>query len=154
MGPLPCDVGAITFASHTANTIGLIVAVPTKTFQRKNMKQDIQRRHATTRMSKIVTCGGLVYLCGQTSSGAPAQDVASQTREVLSRIDALLAEVGTDKSRILSATIYLKSITDFAKMNECWDSWVPQDCAPARTTVEASLAVESLLVEITITAAA
>jgi enamine deaminase RidA (YjgF/YER057c/UK114 family) len=118
------------------------------------MTQPIQRHHTNTRMSKIVQYGGMVYLCGQTSSGSPVHDVAEQTREVLSRIDALLSEVGTDRSRILTATIYLKSIADFATMNAVWESWMPQGCAPARTTVEAALAAESLLVEITIAAAA
>lgn len=117
------------------------------------MTSTIQRHHTNARMSKIVQYGGLVFLCGQTSSGAPVSDIGGQTREVLNRIDALLAEVAMDRSRILSATIYLKSMGDFAKMNECWESWVPTGCAPARTTVEAALAADSLLVEITITAA-
>ena len=118
------------------------------------MIQPIQRHHTNARMSKIVQHGGLVYLCGQTSSGSVAHDVADQTREVLSRIDALLSEVGTDRTRILTATIYLKSIADFATMNAVWESWMPLGCAPARTTVEAVLAAESLLVEITIVVAA
>lgn len=117
------------------------------------MTSPIQRHHTNTRMSKIVQHAGLVYLCGQTSSGAPAHDVTGQTREVLTRIDTLLSEVGTDRSRILTATIYLKSMADFAAMNEVWESWVTAGSAPARTTVEASLAAESLLVEITVTAA-
>lgn len=118
------------------------------------MTLDIQRHHTNARMSKIVQYQGLIYLCGQTSSGTPAEDVTDQTREVLARIDSLLAEVGSDRRKILSATIYLKSMTDFAAMNKCWEGWVPEGCAPARTTVEASLAAESLLVEVTITAAA
>lgn len=117
------------------------------------MTQTIQRHHTNARMSKIVQYGGMVYLCGQTSSGSLAHDVSEQTLEVLSRIDALLTEVGTDRKSILTATIYLKSIADFATMNTVWESWMPQGSAPARTTVEARLAAESLLVEITITAA-
>jgi enamine deaminase RidA (YjgF/YER057c/UK114 family) len=117
------------------------------------MTQTIQRHHTSARMSKAVKFGDLIFLCGQTSSGMPFADVASQTREVLGRIDALLAEVGSDRSRILSAIIHLKSMADFATMNECWESWLAGSPAPARTTVEAALAADSLLVEITITAA-
>ena len=98
--------------------------------------------------------GFFVSVCGPVFVGRTPHHLLEQTREVLSRIDALLAEVGTDRHRILTATIYLKSIVDFATMNTVWESWMPQGCAPARTTVEARLAAESLLVEITIAAAA
>src|SRR5450432_267045 len=81
----------------------------------------------------------LVYLAGQVAEDATA-DIGAQARSVLKRIDALLAEVGTDKSHILSATIYLADITDFPLMNAVWDAWVPQGHTPARATVEASLA--------------
>lgn len=118
------------------------------------MSHTIQRHHTSARMSKIVRFGDLIFLCGQTSSGTPFADVASQTREVLGRIDALLAEVGSQRSRILSATIHLKSMADFAAMNASWESWLAGDAAPARTTVQAKLASDSLLVEITIIAAA
>ncbi len=117
------------------------------------MSSSIQRHHTNARMSKIVQHAGLVYLCGQTSSGSPAHDVTEQSREVLARIDRLLSEVGTDRSRILTATIYLKSIADFAAMNAVWESWITEGSAPARTTVEAALAAENLLVEISVTAA-
>ncbi len=118
------------------------------------MSHTIQRHHTSVRMSKIVKFGDLIFLCGQTSSGTPFADVVSQTREVLGRIDALLAEAGSDRRRILSATIHLKSMADFATMNECWESWLAGAPAPARTTVQAALAADSLLVEITIIAAA
>jgi len=114
----------------------------------------IERKHVTPRMSKIVRHGDVVYLCGQTASGTAIADVAGQTAEVLARIDALLAEVGTDKSRLLTATIYLKDIEDFAAMNSVWESWTASGCAPARTTVQAALAAPQLLVEITVIAAA
>lgn len=118
------------------------------------MKAEITRTHTTARMSKIVRHGELVYLCGQTSGGTDIADVAGQTQEVLSRVDALLSEAGTDKSRVLTALIHLRSIGDFAAMNRVWDAWVPQSAAPARTTVQAALASDSLLVEITVVAAA
>ena len=81
-------------------------------------------------------------------------ELQDQAREVLGRIDALLQEAGTDKGRLLTATIYLKSMSDFSKMNECWEQWLAESPVPARTTVEATLASESLLIEITVSAAA
>jgi enamine deaminase RidA (YjgF/YER057c/UK114 family) len=114
----------------------------------------IERRHVGPRMSKIVRHGGVVYLCGQTAGGTGIADVAGQTAEVLRRIDALLAEAGSEKSRLLAATIHLKDIQDFAAMNAVWEAWVPAGCAPARTTVEARLAAPELLVEVTAVAAA
>jgi len=117
---------------------------------------DIERKHANARMSKVVCHGGLVYLCGQTAnaSDSASGDIQAQTKEVLSRIDALLAEGGTDRSRILSVTIYLASMDDFAGMNSVWESWTSADIAPARTTVQAQLASPSLRVEMTVVAAA
>lgn len=118
------------------------------------MSEPIQRDHTSARMSKIVRHGGLVFLCGQTASGGKSVTVAEQTKEVLGKIDALLKEAGTDRDRILSATIYIKSMSDFAAMNTVWEDWVPSGAAPARTTVEASLAAPELLIEITVIAAA
>ena len=118
------------------------------------MTNPIDRQHTGPRMSKIVRHAGLVYLCGQTSSGSDATGIAGQTAEVLSRIDALLAQAGTDKSRLLSVLIHLKSIDDFAAMNAVWEAWVAKTAAPARTTVEARLASAALLVEMTVMAAA
>ena len=114
---------------------------------------DIERKHTNARMSKIVQHGALVFLCGQTSSGSGAADIDAQTREALSRIDALLAEAGSDRSRLLSVTVHLKSMADFAKMNACWEGWLAGVAAPARTTVQAALATEDLLVEFSVTAA-
>lgn len=119
---------------------------------------DIQRHHTNARMSKIVCHGGLVYLCGQTAKGSPSAegDIAAQTAEVLSRIDALLAEAGSDRTRLLTVTICLRDIADFAAMNVVWEAWLAgkQASAPARTTVEAALATQSLRVEMTAVAAA
>ena len=114
---------------------------------------DIKRTHTTARMSKIVTCGDLVYLCGQTAGGSDATDMAGQTSEALRRVDALLEEAGSDKSCILTALIHIKSMADFAAMNAVWDAWVPAGAAPARTTVEANLATPSILFEVTVVAA-
>jgi enamine deaminase RidA (YjgF/YER057c/UK114 family) len=114
----------------------------------------IERKHTNARMSKWVRHAGVVYLCGQTSNGTDIADIAGQTREVLQRIDTLLAEAGTDKARLLAATIYLRDAGDFATMNAEWEAWMPSGHAPARTTVEARCAGPGLLVEITVTAAA
>jgi enamine deaminase RidA (YjgF/YER057c/UK114 family) len=118
------------------------------------MSQAIQRSHTNARMSKIVRHADVVYLCGQTASGTRIADVAGQMREVLARIDALLAEAGSDRGRLLSVTIHLKDIGDFDAMNVEWEAWVPNAAAPARTTVEARLAAPELRVELTVVAAA
>ena len=117
------------------------------------MTQAIQRHHSNARMSKIVQHGGLIFLCGQTSSGTALASIHDQTSEVLRRIDTLLCEVGSDRSHMLSATVYLKHIEDFAAMNAVWEAWLPPDAAPARTTVQAQLASPDLRVEITVVAA-
>ncbi|MBS0566436.1 MAG: RidA family protein, partial [Proteobacteria bacterium] len=80
-------------------------------------------------------------------------DIEGQTREVLAAIDALLAQAGSDKTRILRAQIFLADIADFAGMNRAWDAWVVPDNAPARATVEAKLAKPQWKVEIVVTAA-
>jgi len=89
-------------------------------------------------MSQGVVAGGLVYLAGQVADNTNA-DVNGQTAEVLARIDALLAKAGSSKSKLLTVTIYLKDIKDFAAMNQVWDSWVAADGKPARATVQAAL---------------
>ena len=115
----------------------------------------IERIHTGARMSKIVRHGGVVYLCGQTAGGVDGlNDITSQTKEMLSRVDKLLEEAGTDSSRILSATLYIKDMADFAAMNAVWEDWLPADAAPARATVEARLASPNLLIEVSVIAAA
>ena len=111
----------------------------------------IERLHSGARMSQAVIHKGLVYLAGQV--GAPGEDTAAQTRAVLGKIDALLAEAGTDKSRILTATIWLAYMDDFGAMNEVWDQWVGGANAPARATGEVKLATPDYRVEIIVTAA-
>lgn len=112
----------------------------------------IQRLHTGPRMSQAVVHGHTVYLAGQVADD-PRADVAGQTRQVLAAIDALLAEAGTDKTHILSATIYLADIGTFAQMNSVWDTWVPAGHTPARATVEAKLAAPQYKVEIQVIAA-
>ena len=112
----------------------------------------IQRLHTGPRMSQAVIHGNTVYLAGQVADD-PSQDVPGQTRQILAAIDRLLAEAGTDKTRILSTTIYLASIDTFAQMNSVWDTWVPPGHTPARATVEARLAAPQYTVEIQVIAA-
>jgi enamine deaminase RidA (YjgF/YER057c/UK114 family) len=114
---------------------------------------NIARQHSNARMSKVVTHGGLVYLCGQTSGGKDLEGIAAQTVEVLERIDRLLAQAGSHRGQLLSVLIHLKSMDDFEGMNGVWENWLPPDAAPARTTVQASLAQDRLLVEMTVVAA-
>lgn len=111
----------------------------------------IERLHSGPRMSQAVIHNGLVYLAGQI--GAPGEDIAAQTRAVLGKIDALLAEAGTDKSHVLTATIWLADMSDFGAMNDVWDQWVGGVHAPARATGEVKLATPDYRVEIIITAA-
>ncbi len=113
---------------------------------------DIQRIDKGPRMTQCVRCGDTVYLAGQVADDGN-QDAAGQTRSVLGKIDALLAKAGTSKSNLLSATIYLSDIRDFAGMNAVWDAWVDPDNTPARATVEARLARQDLVVEIVCVAA-
>ncbi|MCY1287456.1 2-iminobutanoate/2-iminopropanoate deaminase [compost metagenome] len=113
----------------------------------------IQRLHTEKRMSQIVIHNGTVYLAGQVGDDMAA-GVEQQTRETFAHIERLLEEAGTDKSRILSVTIYLKDIdAHFAGMNSVWDQWLPQGVAPARATVEAKLCEPEILVEMSVVAA-
>ena len=111
----------------------------------------IDRLHPGPRMSQAVVHNQTVYLAGQV--GAPGASVAEQTEAVLARIDALLAEAGSDRSRILSATIWLADMADFEKMNAVWDHWLEGRDAPARATGEARLATPDYKVEIIVVAA-
>ncbi|MFT4179290.1 MAG: RidA family protein [Thermomonas sp.] len=112
----------------------------------------IQRIDPGQRMSEASIHGGIVYLAGQVPEDTSA-DIEGQTAQVLAAIDALLAQAGTDKSRILRAQIFLADIADFAGMNRAWDAWVIAGNAPARATVEAKLANPAWKVEIMVTAA-
>lgn len=112
----------------------------------------IERIETKQRMSRIVKHNGTIYLCGQVCADA-TQGITEQTQTMLDKVDTLLAQAGSDKEHILSATIYIKSMEYFAQMNAVWDNWVPEGHAPARACVTADMAREALLVEITVVAA-
>ncbi len=113
----------------------------------------IIRHEPKGRASKFVVHNGVVYLSGQVAEDADA-DVQEQTRSTLARIDAVLAEAGTTREHLLSATIYLRDIDNhFAAMNEVWNAWVIDGTQPVRACVEAHMARSGLLVEISIIAA-
>ncbi len=113
----------------------------------------IQRHGVGPRMSAAVVHGGTIYLAGQVANKTAGAGVTEQTREILGIIDALLAEAGSDKTHLLSATIYLPDISTFAEMNAVWDGWVAKGHTPARATVEAKLAAPKYAVEIACIAA-
>lgn len=112
----------------------------------------IERIQIGPRMSQAVIHGDTVYLAGQVADDTN-QDVAGQTRQILAKIDQLLASARTDRTRLLSANIWLADIGTFAEMNSVWDAWVPQGATPARATVEAKLATPAYKVEIAVIAA-
>ncbi|MGE0355859.1 MAG: RidA family protein [Burkholderiales bacterium] len=113
----------------------------------------IQRHHVARRLSEMVVHDGTVYLAGQVASDMTL-DIIGQTEQVLASIDRLLGEAGSDKSRILSAQIFLPDMGDFAAMNSVWERWVAPGQAPARATVQAKLANPAYLIEILVVAAA
>jgi enamine deaminase RidA (YjgF/YER057c/UK114 family) len=113
---------------------------------------DIKRHHTNQRMSQIVQHGETIYLAGQV--GTAGASVAQQTQDCLDNVDALLGEVGSDKTRVLQAVIWLADMKDFEEMNAVWDAWVPKGSAPARACGEAKLARPEFTVEIIVTAAA
>ncbi|WP_199259703.1 RidA family protein [Paracoccus binzhouensis] len=112
---------------------------------------EIKRIETGPRMSQAVVHNGTVYLAGQV--GKPDESVTEQTRAVLAQVDRLLAECGSDKTRILSAQIWLADMADFAEMNAVWDAWVAPGHAPARATGESALATPDYKVEIIVVAA-
>ncbi|HKX43999.1 MAG TPA: RidA family protein [Burkholderiaceae bacterium] len=117
------------------------------------MTTSIQRINPGKRLSDATVHNGVAYLAGQVPDDA-SKPIGEQTRSVLAQIDAILARVGSDKTRILTATIYLAEIRDFAAMNEVWDAWVGADNqTPARATVQARLASPHDKVEIQVIAA-
>jgi enamine deaminase RidA (YjgF/YER057c/UK114 family) len=113
----------------------------------------IERFETGPRMSQAVVHGNTVYLAGQVAQNAAGKSVTDQTRDILETIDKLLATAGSDKSKILSAQIYLTSIATFGEMNKVWEAWVSPGNTPARATVEAKLAAPQYTVEIMVIAA-
>jgi enamine deaminase RidA (YjgF/YER057c/UK114 family) len=113
---------------------------------------DIKRLHIGNTLSEVAIHNGTVYLAGQVSENG-TQNIAGQTREILGHVDRLLAEAGSDKTRILMCQIFIADVKDFAEMNTVWNEWVAQGHAPPRATVQAKLAKPEWLVEMIVTAA-
>lgn len=113
---------------------------------------DPKRLHVGKTLSEAAIHNGTVYLAGQVAEDT-TQNIAGQTREVLGHIDRLLAEAGSDKSRILMCQIFIADIKDFAEMNAVWNEWVAEGNAPPRATVEAKMVKSEWLVEMVVTAA-
>jgi enamine deaminase RidA (YjgF/YER057c/UK114 family) len=113
---------------------------------------NIERLHVGKTLSEVAIHNGTVYLAGQIAEDL-TQDIAGQTREVLGHIDRLLAEAGSDRSRILMCQIYLAHMKHFSGMNAVWNEWVADGNSPPRATVEAKLAKPEWLVEMVVTAA-
>ena len=113
---------------------------------------NISRFETNDRMSRAVIHNNTLYLCGQVAADAAA-DIGAQTRTMLDKVESLLNKYKSSKEYILSATIYLKSMSDFDTMNSVWEAWMPKGFAPARACISASMAREALLVEISVIAA-
>jgi len=113
----------------------------------------IQRIDVGPRLSKVVVHGDTVYLAGLTADKTVGQSLAEQTREILSFIDGFLNKAGTDKSKLLQATIWLSDIRTVDEMNKVWDAWVVPGQTPARACIEALLQGPEKKIEIQVTAA-
>ena len=113
----------------------------------------ITRIGAGNRMSRAVIHGGKAYLAGFVADANAGKSVKEQTSDILAQIDAVLAEAGTDKTKILKANIWLTDMSTWAEMNDAWDAWVVAGQTPARATVESKLAGPGLDVEIMVEAA-
>ena len=113
---------------------------------------EIEKHHTSPRMSQLVIHGDTIYLAGQVANDQDA-DITTQTQQVLEKIDEYLAEAGSDKSKILSAQVWLSNMAYVDQMNHVWEDWMPPGFAPARACIEARLAQPGLLVEIGIVAA-
>jgi enamine deaminase RidA (YjgF/YER057c/UK114 family) len=113
----------------------------------------IQRHEVGARMSKAVVHGNTVYLAGIVADSAKGKSVTEQTKDILAQIDGLLAKAGSDKSKLLTANIWITDMANFAEMNAVWDTWVSPGNTPARATVEAKLAAPDYKVEIMVVAA-
>ncbi len=112
----------------------------------------IQRLHVGPRLSQVAIHGGVVYTAGIVADD-PGADAPGQTQQILAKLDQYLAEAGSDKTLILSTTIWLADMADFAAMNSVWDKWVPAGCSPPRACVESKLATPAYRVEIRVIAA-
>ena len=113
----------------------------------------IERHDTGPRMSKAVVHGDTVYLAGIVAEAPKGKSMTEQTKSILAQIDGFLAQAGTDKSKLISANIWITDMAKFADMNAVWDAWVSPGNTPARATVEAKLASPDYLVEIMVVAA-
>ncbi len=111
----------------------------------------ITRYGTGPRMSEAVACNGILWVAGQV--GTPGESVGDQTKACLAEVDRILAGAGIDKTRIVSAQIWLADMAAFSEMNAVWDAWVAPGHTPARATGEAKLAAPGYLVEVIVTAA-
>jgi enamine deaminase RidA (YjgF/YER057c/UK114 family) len=124
---------------------------PERAQPKEDIMSDIKRIDIGTRMSQAVIHNGTIYLAGQV--GEPGTSVTEQTKTILANIESLLAQAGSDKTKILQATIWLADMADFAEMNAVWDAWVAPGHAPTRACGESKLATPDYTVEIIIVAA-
>ena len=113
----------------------------------------VERHEVGPRMSQIVIHGDTVYLAGIVAQNSGGKSVTDQTKEILATIDSYLAKAGSNKSKLLTANIWITDTKNFAAMNAVWDAWVSQGNTPARATVEAQLAAPQYKVEIMVVAA-
>ena len=113
----------------------------------------ITRLHVGPRLSQVVIHGDTIYLTGCIAEQTKGKGVRDQTREILATIDRVLATAGSDKTKILTATVYLANIATYTEMNAEWDAWVPNGHTPARATFEAKLPISATSVMIVCVAA-
>lgn len=113
---------------------------------------DIKRHHPGRRMSQAVEHNGVVYLAGQVAD-EPSADVATQTQQILTKIDRLLTECGSDRSKLLWAQLWVTDMRNFAAMNEVWDAWIDPANPPVRAGLCSALAAPDYQVEIMVMAA-
>ncbi len=114
---------------------------------------NIARIVTNARRGRAVIYNGIVFVGGQAADDR-SQDIRGQTKQTLTKIDKVLADAGTDKSRLLSAQIWIRDVaSDFAGMNEIWDDWIGAEAAPARATAQCEMSSPDVLVEIIVTAA-
>ena len=126
--------------------------MPTNSIERATVN-DIVRIVTNPKRGRAVIYNGVVYLGGQTASDK-SEDIRGQMRQALAKVDKVLGDAGTDKSRLLTAQIWIKNIArDFAGMNEVWDAWVDPEALPTRATAQCDMAFADTLVEVMVTAA-
>jgi len=121
--------------------------------RRSGSRKDLTRIDPGPRMSDAIIHEGRVFLAGQVAERSRGRSVREQTAEILAEIDQVLKKAGTDKTRIITANIWLSDISTFGEMNAVWDAWVVPGRTPARATVESKLAAPEYKVEIMVTAA-